>query len=268
MNENGLDMRLPNWTSGVLVVSTDVVETLTRRHGIRLTPEAGKSIRKLELQFLKGLGEHFDGIEVSVVSSKELEEIYHMPLHKEKLPVVSIDDLWLSNNVFYFHINRELDPSVNKTGPAPRKGHLSLEGQARQLRRLLPGDEVALLDRGCIGGGTIARSVEILRNAHINVRKVYIAIRTESSLQKLREKLGTSIEVVPLSEKLVCGEWVESRDLVGISGRPVKSSGWIPYFMDTTFISAPLAGVGEFKNSCVSFLKDVEKIAGVVLERL
>ncbi|RLG19943.1 hypothetical protein DRN67_01330 [Candidatus Micrarchaeota archaeon] len=250
-----------------LIVTTDIVETLTIRHNIPLTAEESRVIRRLELEFLNDLNQYFAGTELSVVDSNELEEIYSVPLHKEKLPIVSIDDLWQNSKAVYFHINRQKEQFDNRTRLASRKGKLPLEQQAKILRRELPRSDIALLDRGCIGGRTIAHSVRILRNAGLNVRKIYLAIRSEESLEKLGHKLGPSIELKPLSNR-VGSEWVEARDLVGISGRPVKNDGWIPYFINTDFISAPLSNLAGFRNSCLEFLKDVEQIAKVVLEKV
>ena len=260
---------------GKLIMTADVVETLASRHGIMLTPEGSKNMRRMELQFLEGLKRHFNG-EVKVVSGAELEEIYRGQLSKEKLPIISIDDLWFYNGVQYFHINRELDVLENKIRLKPRNGHLSLERQAQELRRVIPGSDVALLDRGTIKGGTIAHSVELLKKAGLNVRKVYIAIRAEQSMEQLRKKLGPSIEVVPLAEKLVCGEWLESRDLAGVSGRPLagdgarpaEKRGRIPYFTSPDFISAPVVDLDGFRSACMNFLGEVEKMAGFVLKRV
>jgi hypothetical protein len=265
MHENAAGLGAPE-QPGKMLLTADIAETLTRRHGISLAPGEVKYISRLERQFLERLDRYFSCENISLVSSGQIEAIYQKQLKNEKLPIVSIDDLWVKQGVVYFHINRELDAGTSRIHLAPRHGHQSLEKQAQELRRSLQNNEVALLDRGSIGGGTLLHSVQILRDANIRVRRVYMAVHTEQSLQNLRETLDPSIDVIPLSDKLVGNEWLESRDIVGVSGRPVKGSrGWIPYSLNPNFISAPLADAEAFTGACISLLRKVEKVAGFKL---
>lgn len=247
-----------------LIVSGDVVSTLELRYGIGLYPNQDRQLNDIEQNFLNDLGSSiFNDYAFHVLTNREIIELYQQHRDESGLPIVSIDDLWEGNNIFHLQLNRELDLNSGNVYLAPRAGFASLEIQARNLAANLPQREVMLVDRGSINGGTILFSSSLLAKYGIQVRKVVLGPYRKEGLDRLKHELGSSIDVSVLSGHWRCDEWVESRDLVGVSGRILKGGGYSPYFAQPQYISARINEYPSFREQCEYFLKEVEMRVGI-----
>lgn len=251
-----------------LILTGDVVSTLNGRYGIPLYLDQDRRLDELERKFLEDLASSiFSDYDCLVLSNREVIDLYEEHTSRESLPVVSIDDLWKKEGIFYFEINRKLDSDSGDVYLAPRAGHESLENQVKHLVNQLPQGEVMLVDRGCIAGGTILYSASLLGKEGIRVRKVLLGPHRKEGFDRLKSELGSSVEISLLSHDWNCEEWVESRDLVGISGRILKNGGHSPYFAQPSYISARINDPPSFRQQCEYFLREVEMRGGVKLNR-
>ncbi len=210
-----------------IIITLDLVHTLLRRHEMHNSPLAIARIQRIEQEAARRVKRALKNHDVHFLDSKTLEEGFRTHLEKEKLPVISIDDIHIPTavdrpNLFHLHLTRQYDVEAGTHGHGPRPHAPSFEDQLGYLSGRLKGKQVALVDTGIFGGETLRRSVRLLESNGIQVKRIYAGVVRRKGLERIHD-LMPGIDVIHvLGDQGFCDDWMfEMRDLI-FGGRVVK----------------------------------------------
>jgi hypothetical protein len=131
------------------------------------------------------------GKETLWVSSGKIQRYLQKVAETTRLPVVSLDDRYVTSANEYFGVSRGADASFNDAGYAPRVGYSSIENQLDRVSSL--GDEVVLLDDVLFSGEMLSRLADNLEMRGVKIGVVATGIAIREGVDKLRAR---GIEVI------------------------------------------------------------------------
>ena len=256
-------------------MTKDLVETLERKIGGRLSKKAKNEIKNLEDDFLTEYWQYvprsvqWSNGEWNVECQTKQASIVATKLtaltKSNGLPIVGLDRIYVLEAERYLEVTRQTDPKTGKIRLAERPGCLALEEQMANLR-----DEyrqIALADVGAFEGKTVLTLCAMLADNGIDVTNVYLGFMNKELLTAEKVRSISVVPKVSVLETMRLYEWIELRDLFGIDGRCVGTKNgrkaFMPYWENLKWASVPEKNIPSTATLC----KEYNKKLLSVLER-
>lgn len=170
------------------------------------------------------------GKETLWVSSSTMQTSLERAIARASLPVLSLDDRYVSSANQYLGISRGVDPLLNDAGYVARRGYPSIEDQLKRVSSL--GSEVMLVDDVLFSGEMVAWIADALRPYGVKIGAVVVGIAIQEGIDKLAaEEIEVSAsEVFEEVEDEIC-----ERDfaIVPGSGRRIDALSANALYFDT-----------------------------------
>ncbi len=131
------------------------------------------------------------GKETLWVSSGTMQNGIEQTIAKTNLPVVSLDDRYVSSAAQYLGISRGVNPLLDDDGYVARCGYPSIEQQLRQVPSL--GKEIMLADDVLFSGQMVAWLADALKPYGVKIGAVVVGIAIQEGINRLAAK---EIEVI------------------------------------------------------------------------
>lgn len=196
------------------VVTRDLIDYCERRLGLPLSSSQREALRSLEEKVIGVVRENLPpNIKLLSVPSLELrkgvERIVEMIGEVYEVgKVITLDPIYYDKTPWRIEVNRVIDPFGNLLGIAERPGTPPLEEQLDRLDGLR-GEEVIVADAGAWSGDTQSKIKKKLEEKEIKVVGVVVGIAPQP------------VDVVANVRLINPVDYLEGRDLVGISGRVI-----------------------------------------------
>lgn len=228
--------------------------TLERKIGIPLTDGLKRNIFCLEDCFLSEFWRYVP-LEVNricidaLLASWELESVCEM----SKLPVISLDRVYISEADAYLEVTRLTDPNTGAVTIAPRPGAPALDEQMDPLRRY---KRICLVDVGAFEGSTLIEVCKALEDRDISIEDIFLGFSSIGA----NAAINNDRKMTPLY-LFEFYEWIELRDLFAIDGRKVADGAvgesinrFIPYRENLgKWASIPESFVLEVRELCLRY---------------
>jgi len=151
------------------------------------TADLGQIVKK---DSVEGFRESLDadlramGKETLWVASSTIQNGLELAIAKTNLPVVSLDDKYVSSAAQYLGISRGVDPLLNDDGYVARRGYPCIEEQLKGVLSL--GKEVMLVDDVLFSGEMVAWLADSLRPYGVKIGAVVVGIAIQEGIDKLK----------------------------------------------------------------------------------
>lgn len=123
------------------------------------------------------------GKETLWVPASTMQDGLKRAIAKTNLPVISLDDRYVSSANQYLGISRGVDPLLNDDGYVPRRGYPSIQGQLSNVASL--GKEVMLVDDVLFSGEMVAWLADSLRPYGVRIGAVAVGVAIKEGIDKL-----------------------------------------------------------------------------------
>jgi len=189
------------------------------------------------------------GKETLWVPSRDMQENINNRMKTMSLPVVSLDDRYVTATGNYLGISRAINNNLEDAGYAARNNYSAIQRQLDAIRPL--GNEIVLVDDVLFSGSMVEWLSDELRERNVKIGAVICGIAINEGVQKMTE-LG--IDVIPWLKFDEVEDEICERDLAVVpgSGRRLKNRQANALYFDAEFgkpeqwASLPAASVGDF----------------------
>ena len=170
------------------------------------------------------------GKETLWVPSNPIRTGLQKAITRTNLPVLSLDDRYVSSADQYLGISRGIDPLLNDEGYVARCGYPTIENQLRRTYKL--GGEVMLVDDVLFSGEMVAWLADALKPYGVKIGAVVVGIAIAEGIEKLEAE---GIEVCALSVFDEVEDEICERDfaIVPGSGRRIDALAVNSLYFDT-----------------------------------
>ncbi len=242
------------------LVTKDIVETLERKIGYKLSDSLREDIKFLENEFLYRFWQYIpDNIRKTAIDantvSKELENIIQLTGH----PIISLDKVYLTNADEYLEVTRLTDPKTGNITISERQGYRPIEEQINSLKKY---KKIVLADVGAFEGGTLLDVSNMLERNGLEIEEIYLGFSSNEANKRINN--SRKLTVLNLFDFY---EWIEMRDLFGIDGRAVSNDlgikTYIPYSENLSgWASIPKENEKTVSEICNQYyLKLIQKLS-------
>ncbi len=147
-----------------------------------------------------------------------------------RLPVISLDDRYVSSANQYLGISRGIDPSLNDDGYVARRGYPSIEEQLGKTSSL--GKEVMLVDDVLFSGEMVAWLSDSLRPYGVRIGAVAVGIAIQEGIDKLAIE-GIEVQAAEVFDEVE--DEICERDFAVVpgSGRRINALAANALYFDT-----------------------------------
>lgn len=195
------------------------------------------------------------GKETVWVASSTIQNGLEKAIAKTKLPVLSLDDRYVSSAAQYLGVSRGVDCLLNDTDYVARCGYLPIERQLAQVARL--GSEVMLTDDVLFSGEMVAWLANSLKPYGVKIGAVVVGVAIQEGIDKLAQD---EIEVQATEVFDEVDDEICERDfaVVAGSGRRIEGLDANALYFDTKYGKPTLWAslpVEETKRFCVNSIK-------------
>lgn len=173
------------------------------------------------------------GKNVEWVSSDLLRQGINERIARTALPVVSLDDRYVTDADAFLGVSRGVDENLEGSGYAPRVGYESIDEQLQQIQRLGQ-REIVVVDDVLFSGGVVAYAAEQLQPYGIEVKSVICGVAVGEGVEAMTE-LGVEVDAVVYYDEVedeICER--DATALVG-SGRRIASIGRSALYFDPIY---------------------------------
>lgn len=163
------------------------------------------------------------------ISSNDIRTSLDRVTRQTRLPVVSLDDRYVSNANQYLGISRSVDSELNNKGYSSRQNYAPLINQLEQTPSL--GSEIILVDDVLYSGEMISWLNDILMQSGVTISSVAVGIAMQEGIDKLTEQ---GIDVVADKVFTSVEDEICERDFATVrgSGRRVAGIGANALYFD------------------------------------
>lgn len=123
------------------------------------------------------------GKETLWVPSSTMSNGLEQAIKSTNVPVVSLDDRYITTADHYVGISRGVDPQLNDAGYVARRGYPSIMRQLGRVRSL--GSEVIFADDVLFSGEMISWIANVLNGYGVSVRAVLVGVAIAEGIEKL-----------------------------------------------------------------------------------
>ena len=195
------------------------------------------------------------------VSSDAIQTGLEFAISKTKLPVVSLDDRYVTSADEYIGLSRGIDEQLNDIGYVPRVGYPPIEQQLGKVATL--GSEIVIADDVLFSGGMISWLANALEPYGVRIGGFVCGIAIREGTDKMQAK-GIDIEAVRAFDGIE--DEICERDFAVVtgSGRRIDSIATNALYFDPTngnpskWASIPPERVEDFARS--SYLRSAKLI--------
>lgn len=239
------------------MVTKDIVPTLENRYKKIIRNETKTKIRKLEEEFLNEFWQYVpENVAKESLDAEELSRQLAERIAGERNPVITLDDVYVKpgKTAGYLSVCRIIDSNGNIIGLGARPGDESLNEQLKDLSEKF--EKVALVDVGSFCGDTMVEVIKLLRDAGVEISRVYLGVWGKDAINKINGSAPASAE-----KTYKFYEWIELRDLLGVDGRKTEDGQIIPYWNEPVkWASIPEENKEGVKDLCLNYNKKLLEI--------
>ncbi len=165
------------------------------------------------------------------VSSSTMQTGLETAISKTRLPVVSLDDRYVTSANEYIGISRGVDEQLNDIGYVPRVGYPSIKRQLGKISAL--GGEIVIADDVLFSGEMIAWLANVLEPYGVKIGGLVCGIAIQEGIDKMQAK-DVDIEAVQAFDEVE--DEICERDFAVVtgSGRRIDSIAANTLYFDPT----------------------------------
>lgn len=139
------------------------------------------------------------GKETLWVPSDVLKNGMECAINRTNLPVISLDDRYVTSAREYLGISRGVDASLEDVGYVARRNYRPVEEQLKQVANA--GREVVLADDVLFSGEMVAWLADALKNYRVKIGAVIVGIAMREGIEKLAQE-GIDVEAVEVFDEV------------------------------------------------------------------
>ena len=206
------------------LITRDLVPTLRRKIGLDLDQSIATTISELERTFMEEFWQHVPpNIERAEALAEEVTGGLESKARQSRLPIVSLDRVYMPNADAYLEVTRITDPQTGKVKVAERPGSEPIQ---KQIERLNGYKRITLVDVGAFEGETLSVVCEALSQNKVEIENIVLGFTDARAPRRINH----SIDVTSL-RSFNFYEWIELRDFFGIDGRLIDDGSGLRKFM-------------------------------------
>lgn len=166
------------------------------------------------------------------VPSGQLRNGISRSINKTNIPVISLDDRYISDASYYLGVSRGIDEELNDTDYASRQGYPGIEWQLGQIKKY--GNEIVIADDVLFSGEMIEWLSEKLQALRVKIGGVVCGVAMREGIDRLAMR-KIDVEAVRIFDEV--DDEICERDFAFVrgSGRRAGSIGANALYFDNRY---------------------------------